>query len=186
MACTPIRNAAAALIDVYEHEGLVGPDAVFSRIADGHTIGAIAKDIGVSRQSIYWWIDKRGLGDLLVEARRRSAESMVDDAHDIAEQSNGVTIAVDRERIKIKTWTAARLDRDRFGDSPKVSIGFDMGGAFVGMMRRLSTHTAATPLVQDVVGSTQQTALVPRNISHNADTTTPAVGDGSTQHDVTD
>lgn len=182
----PQRVAAYGTLDQ------LGIDELIERISDGEAVQTIADDLGITRQMIYQWVRKRGHQDAFANARKESASALVDAAHAALAVTSPETITIDREIVRLNTWTASRLNREQWGESPKMSVGFDLGSTFVEMLRgfgALADTRGSVPLAQDAprsVGSTQQSLLVPRNIGRQDDQAAPRAHVGSTQRDASD
>jgi hypothetical protein len=98
-------------------------DEVLSRIAGGQTLPKITKELGVSVQNIYDWMDKdQNFLDQYNRARERQAKTLVDSLIEESEQlENDRALAV-RTRADIVRWVAARFAPSQFGDVKRIEL----------------------------------------------------------------
>lgn len=124
----PIMHQIMARLEKY------GLDRILERIEDGETLKSIAQDpeIQCGRSTLSRWLygyyKSRGETKEQAEARKiayfharaRQAMADVEDAKDIADKETDWHMAgVVRERVKIRTWTAERWNRQIFGNQPQ-------------------------------------------------------------------
>jgi len=119
MAGVKLRRAFWAKLDAY------GQERVFEDLMSGLTVQELC-DINGMKSTImfYAWLKrdperKRVYGEM----RQAMADGMVDEALMIADGATPDSLAVDRERIKIRTWLAERWNREEYGAPSQAPVG---------------------------------------------------------------
>lgn len=120
-----------------------GEDEVLALIEDGIAVRKIAWHFGVGRSTVYNWINAGGepRRKRLEEARKRSAEALVDRAEEVLEDKASVETpqhaAMARELAKTLLWKAAKLDRATWGEQQQqVNVNLDFGQLHLAALQR--------------------------------------------------
>lgn len=118
--------------------GLDGEEWLYAEIAEGKAVGAIAKDLGVGRRTLYTWRDQHGHAEerrrMWEEAMTYSAEAAVEEAQEDFDSLDhtdgdltGPQVQLVSQRAKLKQWLAAKRDPERFGDRTRVDVTHSIG-----------------------------------------------------------
>lgn len=121
------RRIRAKLVADIEARG--GEEWIFDQIAGGAgkpvSIAKLAKTLKVYRGHLDWWLKETpDRAQKLIEARRASAESYVDEATEILDNVGygglitGPEVSLATSRANHRTWLAKVRDREQFGDTP--------------------------------------------------------------------
>ena len=111
MAANPIFRQIVARI-----ESFGGEEFVFDELMGGSTLADLGRIMDVTRGQLYKWMHKdEERWNAYLQAREIGAHAMVDEARDILDEATAHSIAVDRERARIRQWVAERANRGEFG-----------------------------------------------------------------------
>jgi len=123
MAGRPIYREAVVRI---EDKG--GEAYVLECIMDGHPTAAVAAVCDISRGMLYEWLHKDNeRWERYQEARRIGAHVLAEQALEIVDDATSETIAVDRERARIRQWLAERANPRDFGKEAGVQVNLSIG-----------------------------------------------------------
>lgn len=147
------RGTSAALDETGEAD-------VFTRVADGDTMAAIAADHGITRQTVYAWIKAGGPERQAAfdAARRVSAEVAVEEAQQILDDAENVDTAakasIARARSDFRRWLASVRDRSTYGEKGvQVNVGINLGALHLDALRArgsasaLASESEAGPII---------------------------------------
>lgn len=124
-----------------------GIDWLFEQIAEGQTITALARKLGVGRSALSMWLNRPERKKRLVAAQEDAAYALTDESQDIADDIKPVTgtdgttvivpmseaIAKARIQIDVRRERAAVLNREVFGkQAPRADS--DLGEILVGAL----------------------------------------------------
>jgi hypothetical protein len=129
MAGQPKRRAEMVKLDEK------GAEQILCEIADGRSVAEITAQLGIRREQFYQWVNRRGLKEQLVEARKLQAEAIVDGIAAKLETATPESISVVREQANHGRFRAKALDRETWGEGPKVAIQINVADAFIQAMR---------------------------------------------------
>lgn len=123
MAGKPVQRMAFALI-----EAKGGEPWVLEQVAQGHGYRTIAKELGVSLTMFVGWAthtDARR--QMLRQARENAAQTLAEQALEIADEADPLTERVARLRIDTRKWIASKWAPDTYGDNkgPVVQISIN-------------------------------------------------------------
>lgn len=154
MAGRPFLDELCRLID-----SLGGDDWVFSRMADGQSVGAIAAELAplmstksCDRRNLYFWRDrKEGRAAEWTASMKAAGSAYAEQGgkilDDLANQgtfgAQDVTLAAKRAEWRMKM--AGALDRETFGDAPAVSLTVDIGQLHLEALRAKGSMSLAKP-----------------------------------------
>ncbi len=107
----------------------LGEDWLFERMADGKTVTACAKEVGVSRQMLYLWVHQRPEREqAFKQARKLAAHALVDDAVQILDDAKASESTLARERAKFRQWMASKMNRESYGEEKaQVAVNLSVG-----------------------------------------------------------
>ena len=113
MAGKPVQRMAFALI-----EAKGGEPWVLEQVAQGHGYRTIAKELGVSLTMFVGWAthtDARR--QMLRQARENAAQTLAEQALEIADEADPLTERVARLRIDTRKWIASKWAPEVYGDN---------------------------------------------------------------------
>ena len=113
MAGKPVQRMAFALI-----EAKGGEPWVLEQVAQGHGYRTIAKELGVSLTMFVGWAthtDARR--QMLRQARESAAQTLAEQALEIADEADPLTERVARLRIDTRKWIASKWAPETYGDN---------------------------------------------------------------------
>lgn len=128
-------------------EALGGDDYIFDRLAGGDPVGAIARDLGVSRPYLYTWRNQRP--EALAAERRRRWEESIELSAD-AKEEEGAEILDDlaardivtsaevqlaTSRARYRQWQAETRNRTRYGNETGTVINVNLGSLHLDALR---------------------------------------------------
>lgn len=92
-------------------------DEICRRLAEGETLRAICRDMGLSIGTVLGWVDdnRDGFAERYARARARGLEVLADELIEIAD-SGSDDPQRDRLRVDTRKWLLSRLRPDRYGD----------------------------------------------------------------------
>lgn len=146
-----------------------GIDWLFEQIAEGHTVTALAKQLGVGRSALSMWLNRAERKARLLEAQQEAAFALTDESQEIADAIkpetglDGTTVIVPmseaiakaRLQIDVRRERAAVLNREIFGkQAPRGDndLGEILVGALAAVAKRHALPPAKTePLPTEVV-----------------------------------
>lgn len=118
------RKLEGELMDKIEKLG--SEEYVQDYIGDGNTVASLAKELGCSRSFLSRILNKRPeYRAALEEGRRMQAETFAEQSMEIVDtmaergEYKSEDVALARERINIRKWTAALNNPDRFAPKDK-------------------------------------------------------------------
>jgi transposase-like protein len=115
-------------------EEMGGEEFVFNALANGETVGQVARKLGISRRYLYYWRDEKGERErrapLWAEAillaggahAERGLEGLeaLERVKDLTAPQVSLASALARHR----SWLAGKLDPEGFGDRNEISFSF--------------------------------------------------------------
>jgi hypothetical protein len=101
-----------------------GEQAVVAALTAGSTLLQIGRQIGLSPDSIYEWVERTPeRAALISRARARGAAALVEDGMSMLDQATTrEEVQIAEARAKYRQWVASRVDRDTWGDTPAVQL----------------------------------------------------------------
>lgn len=152
-----------------------GIDWLFEQIAEGQTITALAKQLGVGRTALSMWLNRPGRKERLIAAQQEGAYALTEESQYIADNikpetgTDGTTVIVPmsealakaRIQIDVRRDRAAVLNREVFGkQAPREDsdLGELLVGALVAVAKRHQPQLPAAtepPPVEIVVEPSQ-------------------------------
>ena len=101
-------------------------DIICTRLACGESMRSVCRDAAMPVMDTLWrWIrEKRDFSEQYAVAKQESADALIEDILDIADDSAG-DVPRDRLRIDARKWIASKLKPKKYGD--KASLDVDSG-----------------------------------------------------------
>lgn len=144
-----------------------GWSAIFQRIADGETLTKIAKAYNCSDSWLCHQLrDDPKRRELYIAARKEAARALVDQAQDIVDDATVDRDALMKAKMQAehRRWTAARYDREQFGETPNQQVAETVGNLLLDALRRRSVPSS-TPVTAEIIPDeakdTERKQLVP-------------------------
>lgn len=114
-------------------------ELVCARLREGNTLIVIAKELGITRQTVYKWMSNNPLfANAYAVARAEGAHALIDESMHIADNP-----VIDPQRarnmITARQWAAERRNRKEYGASVDVNLTerVDIGGALIEARKRI-------------------------------------------------
>ena len=112
-----------------------GESLVFSRVANGETLTAIARDLGVSRPLLSDWANDAQRRDAYIRARQMAADALVDESIEIVDEADPQTVQVARLRADTRRWIAGKLHREQWGEREGPTVAIQINNLHSGSLR---------------------------------------------------
>ncbi len=133
MAGSPLKRKLKAAIETMTVETMM------EHIANGMRLNDLCVALGFTPENRPWintYLLKHHK-DEYREARKRSADVLVEDSVEIADAATDKTFKRDKLRIETRQWLAGRLNREDYGEAqPKTLVNIDMGGIFAAALEQ--------------------------------------------------
>jgi transposase-like protein len=98
-----------------ERDALI--EAVFEGMAEGRTLSATVEDYNVSAGTVRRWITQdEGLFWEYLAARMLMAQSLAEEALQVARDTSNSTVSSDKLKIDTLQWAATKMNPREFGD----------------------------------------------------------------------
>lgn len=133
-----------------------GEEWFFGQVVEDVPVKHLAALLGCDRKTLYAWIDMSpARKEMLVEARRLQARSIVEDMH--TDMKGQVLTPVEAQalsnRARFNQWRAERFGREEFGtEKGQVNVQVNLGSAHTDMLRARVVssrpHQIAGPVVE--------------------------------------
>ncbi len=135
MASRPLTRAAHAKIKAAGGEAFI-----FSQVAEGKTLKALAAELGISRQVLSTWANQAPRRDALSRARREAATALIDEALHLTDSVEPETAAIQKAKLQsdLRRWIAGRLSREDWGDQQGALVNIDLGKLHLEALRNHS------------------------------------------------
>ena len=105
-----------------------GEEYVMNAVMEGISLYKIADHLDTTRGLLYTWLhNEDGRWEAYQEARKVGAYAMVEDAHAIADSATNESVALARERVKVRLWQAERANREAFGQQKETNVNISVG-----------------------------------------------------------
>lgn len=133
MAGSPKKRALKDTIDK------LGVDAIFTRIASGETVAAIAQSIGTSAPMLSAVINRPEHSEAYARARERRAANHAERIETLADRVEAGDIDPQAARVSIdaRKWIAARLDPNRWQESKAPLVNIQLTDLHLGSLRKV-------------------------------------------------
>lgn len=136
MAGLTKRRAAAEVIKANWEE-------LLAELREGKSLKNASIAVGVASESGLLWLMKQepARAEQVADARKAGADAMASAVMDIADETGELTLAdpirVAEMRIKARQWTAAKLNRDTYGEQQKgAQVTVNIAGLHLDALRR--------------------------------------------------
>lgn len=118
----------------------IGIEPIFSRIAAGETIAAIAASIGTSAPMLSAVLNQREHTDAYARAREMRAARHAERIEELADRVEDGDIDPTAARVSIdaRKWIAARLDPGRWQETKGPLVNITLTGLHAGSLRKVS------------------------------------------------
>lgn len=112
-----------------------GIDVVLRRVADGETLTAVARSMGLSRNMLGDWLnDTPERAAMLRRARAASASALAEQALELADTNASAEHGKTRLQIEMRRWLAGRYSPDEYAErTPAVTV--NVGGLHIDALR---------------------------------------------------
>ena len=120
-----------------------GEDAALEYIANGGTVSALCKALGVAVTTFDRWLDRGGetRRSAYAQARTRGAQSLAEQTLDIADAARPQDAQVAKLRVDTRRWLASKLS-DEYSDKAAPLVNIDLGSLALDALR----HRVVTPV----------------------------------------
>ena len=113
-----------------------GLEVILDRVADGETVTAIARDLGVSRAMLGNWLNHERRVEQYALAKRRAAGALVEQSLDIVDEADPSTVQVAKLRADTRRWIASKLDRESWGEDKGPTVAIQINDLHLGALRQ--------------------------------------------------
>jgi len=103
-----------------------GAEPLLERVANGETVKAIAESLGVSRGMLSASRSDDEQAAALLEARRKAASVLVEQALVIADHARPATSQVAKLQIDTRLWIARAWDRAQFAEKQQAPVTLNL------------------------------------------------------------
>jgi hypothetical protein len=106
-----------------------GENAVVEYVAQGGTVTALCKELGIGVSTFDRWLDRGGEARraAYTRARARAGQSLAELALTIANEAVVADVQVAKLRVDTHRWMASKLNPEAFGDKQQPLINIDLG-----------------------------------------------------------
>jgi hypothetical protein len=144
-------------------ESLGGDDWFFGQVEGAVSMPKIALQVGCSKSQLYAWMDLLpGRRERYERAKKMSAETLAEDAHDIPEElaSRKVfapqDVALAKLRVDTKMRRAAQIDPEHYGEKAGINVNvLNVGELHLDALRKLGSMSIAKPEIPVLEGHTE-------------------------------
>lgn len=113
-----------------------GIDAVLRRVADGETLTAVARSMGLSRSMLGDWLNHTPeRAELLRRARAASASALAEQALEMADTNDAAAHGKTRLQIEMRRWLAGRYAPDEYGEQKQPGVEINIGSLHIDALR---------------------------------------------------
>lgn len=113
-----------------------GIDFVLWRVADGETLTAVARSMGLSRNMLTDWLnDTPERADRLGRARAASASALAEQALELADTNACAEHGKTRLQIEMQRWLAGRYSPDEYADQKVAAVTVNVGSLHIDALR---------------------------------------------------
>ncbi len=134
MAAKPITRAAHAKIKTAGGEAWV-----FSQVAEGRTLKALAEELGISRPILSAWCNALPRRDAYTHARRAAADALVEEGLAIADSARDPSeVPAAKLQADFRRWMAGKIDRESWGEQQGALVNIDLGQMHLEALRAAS------------------------------------------------
>jgi hypothetical protein len=145
MAGRPIYRASVKLV-----EQMGGEEFVLEAVMSGASTSSVARLCDISRGMLYEWLHKDAeRWQRYQEAREIGAFALADEALEIADTATSETVAVDRERVRVRQWLAERANKQEFGKDAGVQVNLTVGDLHLTAVKSAPGRPAIAAPVED-------------------------------------
>lgn len=123
-----------------------GEEEILALFADGNSVGQIARRYGVSRRSVFNWLDAGGeeRKQRWEAAKKDAAEAYVEKAEEVLEDMGSTEtpqhMARAKELANHYRWKAAKLDRSTYGDDKaSLNLNLNLGNLHLDALRQIGS-----------------------------------------------
>jgi transcriptional regulator with XRE-family HTH domain len=115
-----------------------GEDYVFSRVGNGETLTAIAKDLGVSRPLLSEWVNSAPRRDGYTLAKRLAASALAEQGLNIVDAASDPTeVPAAKLQSDYRRWMASRLSSE-WAEQRSPAIAIQINGLHLDALRQRS------------------------------------------------
>lgn len=139
MAAKPITRAAHAKIRTAGGEAWV-----FSQVADGRTLKALAEELGISRPMLSAWCNAAPRRDAYTHAKRAAADALVEEGLAITDRvSDPSEVPAAKLQADFRRWMAGKINREAWGDQHGALVNVDLGQLHLEALRQFNAEEKA-------------------------------------------
>lgn len=131
MAGRPKRRTDVATIEAQ------GIDAVCALVAEGKSIRDIADQFGVSKDVVWRFVNRADNSAAYDMAQRQKAHMLAEEVVTLADDAKPDEHQITKLKMDGRKWLASKLDRDRFGDAPMMSVNISLTDAHLDALRTI-------------------------------------------------
>jgi len=142
IAAAQSKKAEVSVANKAIHK-LGGEDAAFEFIANGGTVAALCRTLGVGAATFDRWLDRGGEArrKSYAQARVRGGQSLAEETIEIADAATPQEAAVAKLRVDTRRWLAGKLN-DEYSDKQQPLVNIDLGSMALDALR----HRVVTPV----------------------------------------
>ncbi len=117
-----------------------GEDAVLEFIANGGTVSALCKELGIGTTTFDRWLYRGGETRTVAYARARvrAGQSLAEQTLEIADAATPQEAAVAKLRVDTRRWLASKQAPDEYGDKQQPLVNIDLGSLALDALRKRS------------------------------------------------
>jgi transposase-like protein len=142
IAAAQSKKAEVSLANKAIHK-LGGEDAAFEFLANGGTVAALCRTLGVGAATFDRWLDRGGetRRKSYAQARARGGQSLAEQTIEIADAATPQEAQVAKLRVDTRRWLAGKLN-DTYSDKAAPLVNIDLGSMALDALR----HRSVTPV----------------------------------------
>jgi hypothetical protein len=135
-------------------------DQILSRLSEGELVQDIAKDIGISRATIFRWTQRDPeFGVAFRDARVFQAHVLSEENISIADESTPETAQVDRLRVDTRKWFVSKIAPKIYGERVVNEITGEDGGPI--QIERALVPGEAKRIIAEILAKAEQELGLP-------------------------
>lgn len=115
-----------------------GEDRMWQEIANGATTAGLCRQLQISVSSFSRWLERGGSPrqDQYNAAKLMQAQTVAEQALQIAESAKSCSLRVDKLRVDLRKWHASKLDSQTFGKRGSISASLSINDVGLDVLRK--------------------------------------------------
>lgn len=119
-------------------ENLGGMEWLFDKVASGETVSSIARELGVNRAMLSFWMNNSVRQKQYQEAKRLSASALVEQGLEILDNASFQEASLAKNRADYRKWLASMRD-DQYADVTGGSVTLSIEALHIGALQHANT-----------------------------------------------